>query len=103
MPAPLAVPEPPAPLRAAAARRRPSLSRVPEGHPRLPAESVANGVGTGVVGYQPVVAFVPSGVQLTALAVVSGDRRYVRISSSPLFTSLTDVFTFSFARGVAGP
>lgn len=102
LPAPLAIPEPPAPIKAAA-RRRPALGRVPEGNPRMPAENARNGVGTGVVGYQPVIEFVPSGVQLTALAVVSGDRRYVRISSSPLFTSLTDVFTFSFARGVTGP
>lgn len=100
---PLAVPMPPASAKRLPANRRRALSQVPAaGNPRAPEEGSAGAV-TGVVGYQPVVEFVPSGVQLTALAVISGDRRYVRISSSPLFTSITDVFTFSFASGVTGP
>jgi hypothetical protein len=53
----------------------------------------------GAVGFQPVIRIVPDGVQLSAQAVVSADRRYVRISSLPLFTSITDVFTFSFISG----
>ncbi len=56
----------------------------------------------GAVGFQPVIRIVPDGSQLTALAVVSADRRYVRISSLPLFTSITDVFTFSFISGAGG-
>jgi hypothetical protein len=31
------------------------------------------------------------------MAVVSPDRRYVRLSLAPTFTAITDVFTFSFA------
>ncbi len=56
-------------------------------------------VGPGAVGYQPVVQFIGEGVSMGAMAVVSGDRRYVRISVSPTFSSITDVFTFSFVGG----
>ncbi len=51
------------------------------------------------VGFQPVISVVADGVTSTAMAVVSGDRRYVRLSVSPLFTTLSDVFTFSFVQG----
>jgi len=32
------------------------------------------------------------------MAVISGDRRYVRLTLSPQFNDITDVFTFSFVR-----
>lgn len=60
---------------------------------------VAPAVGAGVVAYQPQVTQIPSGVQLGAQAVVSGDRRYVRLSLSPSFTELIDVFTFTILSG----
>ncbi len=53
----------------------------------------------GGVGFAPVVAPVSSGTSLTASAVVSADRRYVRLSIEPRFTNITDVFTFSFLNG----
>jgi hypothetical protein len=53
----------------------------------------------GAVGYQPVVQVIPEGAQVTASAVVSADRRYVRISALPLFSNITDVFTFTFIGG----
>lgn len=53
----------------------------------------------GAVGFQPIIAIVPDGSNLTARAVVSADRRYVRIAALPLFTTITDVFTFSFVSG----
>lgn len=53
----------------------------------------------GGVGYQPVVQFIPSGVSLTATAVVSADRRYVRITTQPFFSEITNVLTFSFIGG----
>lgn len=56
----------------------------------------APAVGPGAVGYQPIVQFIGEGVSMGAMAVVSGDRRYVRLSLSPTFSSITDVFTFSF-------
>ncbi|MDX1970301.1 MAG: hypothetical protein SFV23_24230 [Planctomycetaceae bacterium] len=52
----------------------------------------------GGVGYQPVVQFFNEGISMTALATVSGDRRYVRITTTPIFSDITDVFTFSFQR-----
>lgn len=48
------------------------------------------------VGYQPVITVVPDGATLNTSAVVSADRRYVRMSIAPVFSTLTDVFTFSF-------
>lgn len=50
----------------------------------------------GAVGYNPVIVVIPEGAQNTATAVVSADRRYVRLSMSPLFTNITDVIPFSF-------
>jgi hypothetical protein len=59
--------------------------------------------GPGNVGYSPVITVLPEGVTNTAMAVISGDRRYVRITTVPAFTSLTDVFTFSFANSGGNP
>ncbi len=57
----------------------------------------------GAVGYQPVITTLPEGVNLFARAVVSADRRYVRITSTPLFSGVGDVTQFNFlgagARG----
>lgn len=58
--------------------------------------------GAGVIGYQSVVQFIPNGASLSAAAVVSADRRYVRIGVVPLFSSITDVFTFTFIGGAPG-
>lgn len=57
----------------------------------------------GSVGFQPVLTNIREGVSLNASAVVSGDRRYVRIGVSPRFSSLTDVFTFSFVNSGGNP
>ncbi len=54
---------------------------------------------SGIVGYSPVVVPITSGASLSASAVVSADRRYVRIGLQPSFTNVTDVFTFSFVNG----
>jgi len=48
------------------------------------------------VGFQPVITVLSEGVALNALAVVSGDRRYVRLSLAPVFSAITGVNTFSF-------
>ncbi|QDT33760.1 hypothetical protein [Thalassoglobus polymorphus] len=50
----------------------------------------------GAVGYAPVVQTIPEGTSMTAQAVVSPDRRYVRLSLQPSITNVTDVFTFSY-------
>ncbi len=60
------------------------------------------GGGGGNVGYQPVVALINEGVTMSALATVSGDRRYVRITTAPVFSNIIDVFTFSFISSGGG-
>ena len=72
-----------------------------------PGGQIGGGTGSGAggignVGFQPVVSLISEGVSLTAMAAVSGDRRYVRISASPVFSNITDVFTFSFVTSGGG-
>jgi hypothetical protein len=61
-----------------------------------------NAGGFGAVGYQPVITVLSEGVALNALAVVSGDRRYVRLSLEPVFSAITGVNTFSFINSGGG-
>ena len=56
----------------------------------------------GVVGYRPIIQTIPQGTNLTALSVISGDRRYVRITPSPNFTDIIEVFTFNTFTGGTG-
>jgi hypothetical protein len=58
--------------------------------------------GGGAVGFQPIVQTLPEGRMMSASAVVSADRRYVRLAASPIFSSIGDVQTFTFA-GQADP
>ena len=51
------------------------------------------------VGFAPIVGFIPDGVTLTATAVVSADRRYVRLALNPMFNTIVDVATFNFIPG----
>jgi hypothetical protein len=48
------------------------------------------------VGYQPDITEINEGVTMTAAAVVSSDLRYVRLAINPSFTTITEVFTFTF-------
>jgi Flp pilus assembly secretin CpaC len=61
--------------------------------------SVIPVVSAFAVGFQPVITQVPDGIFMTVQAVVSADRRYVRLAVSPNFQNVTDVFTFSFVSG----
>jgi len=79
------------------------------------AESRLNGAGNGfgrvpffgggAVGYQPIIIWLPAGANLMGpggggiTAVVSADRRYVRISASPLFSGISKVDTFNMSSG----
>ncbi len=54
------------------------------------------------VGYTPIITTLSEGVTMSAMAVISADRRYVRITAIPSFTAITDVFTFSFMNN-GGP
>jgi tetratricopeptide (TPR) repeat protein len=56
----------------------------------------ALGLG-GAVGYQPIIQVLPEGTQLGVEGVISADRRYVRISAGPTFSTIGDVQTFTFA------
>jgi hypothetical protein len=58
--------------------------------------------GRNAVGYQPVITTLPEGVNMYARAVVSADRRYVRITAVPLFSLVGQVTQFNFAGGGAG-
>jgi hypothetical protein len=56
----------------------------------------------GAVGYQPVIITIPEGTSMSATAVVSADRRYVRVTASPLFSGIAEVNTFNFVSGDSG-
>ena len=53
-------------------------------------------IGSSV--YRPVITVLPSGTNLSVNIVISGDRRYVRIGVSPMFSSIGRVETFMYAR-----
>lgn len=67
----------------------------------LPARAQPGGTPGGV-GFAPIVRLIPEGSSLAARAVVSPDRRYVRLSLSPVFSQIIDVAVFSF-QGSTGP
>ena len=50
----------------------------------------------GAIGFTPIITQIAEGVRMNAMATVSGDRRYVRINAQPFFSTITDVFTFTF-------
>jgi uncharacterized membrane protein YgcG len=53
----------------------------------------------GPIGYQPVIVTLPQTSSLFASAVISADRRYVRITPLPFFSEIGPVSTFNFATG----
>jgi tetratricopeptide (TPR) repeat protein len=55
----------------------------------------------GATGYQPVITTLPEGTNMSALAVVSADRRYVRATVTPLFSGVGQVTQFNFSGGGA--
>lgn len=59
--------------------------------------------GAGAVGFQPIIQTLQEGVQLGAQAVVSADRRYVRITPTPVFSVIGDVAQFTFSGGGVNP
>ncbi|MEX1223399.1 MAG: hypothetical protein WEA31_02515, partial [Pirellulales bacterium] len=50
---------------------------------------------SGAVGYRPELTILPEGATLDVTAVISADRRYVRITPRPVFSQIGDVSTFS--------
>lgn len=59
-------------------------------------------VGGGSVAFTPQVQTFPDGVQLFVTPVVSADRRYVRLSLSPVFTTFLGFDNFSVPAAVGG-
>jgi len=51
------------------------------------------------VGYAPLIMVLPEGTNFGVNAVVSGDRRYVRMGFSPMFSTITSVHTFNMSTG----
>ncbi len=52
------------------------------------------------VGYQPQITVLPVGVTMQANAVVSADRRYVRITCIPFFSHIKGVVQYNIQTGV---
>ncbi len=75
--------------------QRESLRRFREAHPVR-----SNSPRASAVGYQPVLSILFDGASVGASAVISADRRYVRIGIAPMFSTLVDVATFSLVRHV---
>ena len=57
----------------------------------------------GGVGFQPVIIALPSGTNFICTGVISADRRYVRITSLPLFSAIGQVTTFNVVGGDDAP
>jgi hypothetical protein len=50
-------------------------------------------------GYRPLIISLPTGANMQATAVVSNDRRYVRITAQPVFSSIPTVNVYNFGTG----
>lgn len=61
-----------------------------------------NAFRRGAVGFQPQITQLPEGAGMSTLAIISADRRYVRISPAPFFSQVGDVTTFNFVTGEGG-
>jgi general secretion pathway protein D len=62
--------------------------------------SVIPVVGDFAAAYQPVVVVLNEGTALNVQAVVSADRRFVRLTLVPFFSQIGDVDTFTFDGSV---
>lgn len=54
------------------------------------------------VGFAPIPGVIPDGVSLTATPAVSHDRRYVRLSVNPTFSTVTGFQSFPVPAAVGG-
>ncbi len=59
-------------------------------------------IGRGAVGYRPVVTVLPEMASIFPSAVISADRRYVRITPNPVFSQIGEVLTYNSATGSQG-
>jgi uncharacterized membrane protein YgcG len=56
----------------------------------------------GGVGVRPVITVLPEGTNFIGSAVISADRRYVRVTPMPLFSGIGEVSTFTFTGDDTG-
>ena len=56
-------------------------------------------VGIGSVAYSPNVQTIDEGIEMQVTAVISADRRFVRLTVIPTFTNVIDIFSYTFAGG----
>lgn len=56
-------------------------------------------IGVGAIGIQPIISVINEGVTSGVSAVVSPDRRYVRIGVNTTFNTIGEVFSFSVPVG----
>ena len=54
------------------------------------------------VGFRPEITTLPEGATVAGIAIISADRRYVRITPIPIFSQVGDVTTFNFVTGDTG-
>jgi len=59
-------------------------------------------VGGNAVGYQPVIQYLNDETRLQGVAVVSSDRRYVRVNMMPFFSGVGQVLQFNTVNGGGG-
>lgn len=59
-------------------------------------------VGAFAVGYQPQITQVQEGVGMSVQAVISADRRYVRLAVTPFFSTIREVTSFTFVSAGQG-
>ena len=59
-----------------------------------------NAFNPNLVGYQPQITVLPIGMTMQANAVISADRRYVRITTRPFFSTIKGVVQYNLQSGV---
>ena len=59
-----------------------------------------NAFNPNLVGYQPIITVLPIGMTMKANAVISADRRYVRITALPFFSTVKGVVQYNTQTGV---
>ena len=59
-----------------------------------------NAFNPNLVGYQPQITVLPIGMTMKANAVISADRRYVRITALPFFSTVKGVVQYNMQSGV---
>ena len=65
----------------------------------LPFGMMALGFNQPRIAYAQIVQWFPQGVQLNANAVVSPDRRHVRMNLNPIFSSIGPVYNYNIRNG----